>query len=191
MNNKSKIEKICRKIGDEIRNKIMDKAILDSEIIQEMESAKKIPGFDINLGCDGVNCSLLIYATYYCREDLVRYLLTDPNININHRSNYNSTILHYCKDISILKIFLSHRDLDVNIQNIWGYTGLHWVCYWERETCIREYLLDARINTSIHDKFGYPGIAKIIGILGYTTLLRIPNKALCKDIVRLIIEEYT
>jgi len=42
---------------DNIYDKTWNEAILDSEIIRETEFAKEIPGFDINLGCDGDNWS--------------------------------------------------------------------------------------------------------------------------------------
>jgi len=85
--------------------------------------------------------------------------------------------------------------------NNWGETGLYGLCYLGHKECVIELLLDTRINTSIRDNEGrmvrdyalereYPDIAKIIGILGRTSLLRIPNKVLCRDIVRMIIEEY-
>jgi len=188
---------------DNIYYKIWDEAILDSEIIQETESEKcNNPGFDINLGCRDYDQSLLMYAVDYSREELVEYFfLTYPNIDVNHRSNYNYTALHFCNRVSILRLLLDRRDLDVNIQNDRGDTGLHWVCYWGRETCVKDYLLDARINTSICNKYGYTardialrfeysGIVKIINNSRHTTLLRIPNKALLYDIVRMIIEEY-
>jgi len=177
--------------------------IEESEIIQDIEREKHMnPKFDINLGYKD-NWSLLMNAVYHCREDLIRYLLSDPNINVNHRSKYgNYTVLYICDQVSILKLLLSCKDLlDVNIQNEWGRTGLYQVCYWRRKACVKEYLLDARINVLIRDnngktardialEQGQPDIAKIIRISEYTTLLRIPNRALLYDIVRMIIEEY-
>ena len=184
-----------------LRNKIMDKAILDSEIIQDVESAKEIPGFDIDLGCNEENWSLLMVAVDSSREDLVGYLLLDPNINVNYRSKYGNTALHVCDQISILKLLLSLRDLVVNIQNDWERTGLHSICSRGRKACVKEYLLDARVNMFIRDnkgktardnalEQGYLGIAKNINNFRHTTLLRIPNNLLLYDIVRMIIDEY-
>jgi len=67
-----------------IHNKIWDIAILDSEIIQETESVKSNdPKFDINLECGDVdNWSLLMFAIRRDRRELVRYLLTYPNIDL-------------------------------------------------------------------------------------------------------------
>jgi len=186
-----------------IFNKTTQSFINDSEIIQEIESAKKIPGFDINLGCSETDWSLLMVAVNYGRKDLVEYiLLMYPNININQRSIYNFTVMHCCDNVSILKLLLDHKDLDVNIQNGWGWTGLFEFCYQGHKKCVRELLLDARVNTLIRDnegrtarddalEQGYPGIAKIMANSGYTSLLRIPNRTLLHDIVRMIIEEYT
>ena len=188
---------------ENLHKKINNEAILDSEIIQEMESLKRNdPKFDINLGDDYRNWSLLMYAVDNCREDFVRYLLSYPNINVNHRSNYDYTALHVCGQVSILKLFLDRRELDVNIQNDLGQTGLHRLCSLGRKALVKELLLDARVNTSIRDGWGETArdialrnkdynIAKIIGNSRHTTLLRIPNYLLLHDIVRMIIEEYT
>jgi len=185
---------------DNMRYKIWDKSIIDSEIIQEIE----IPSFDINLECNEDNWSLLMAAVYMDRKELVRYLLLSfPGINVNQRNNFNYTALHFCNKVSILKLLLSCKDIDVNIQNYEGETGLHLVCYYYREckVYIREYLLDARVNVLIRDNSGqmaqdialrrrYPMIAKIINNSRYTSLLQILNRALLHDIVRMIIEEY-
>jgi len=184
---------------NDIYKKICDGAILDSEIIQDIVCKKG--NFDINLGCGYQNWLLLMYAVFKDRKELVEYLLTDPHINVNHISNDCYAVLHCCKQVSILRLLLGRRDIDVNIQNKWGQTGLHWACYWKRKACVRELLLDARINVLIRDNKGktarddalvngYPGIAKILGNSLYISLLRIPNRALVHDIVRTIIEEY-
>ena len=185
-----------------IYDKIRDIKIPDSEIIQDIEHAKcKDLGFDINLGNKN-NWSLLMNAVDNRREELVRYLLSIPGINVNHRSFGGNTVLYSCETVSILKLLLNRRELDVNIQNIWGYTGLHRSCFWGRKACVKEYLLDARGDAFIRDRDGdtardnalrrgYVDIAKIISNSRYTSLLRIPNASLCRDITRMIIEEYT
>jgi len=186
---------------DNIYDNIWSGSILDSKIIQKMECAKKDSKFDINFIKDGSDWTLLRCANFWNREELVRYLLSNPNINVNHRSNYNSTVLHFCEQVSILKLLLDRRDLDVNIQNNHGSTGLHRVCWWGCKALVKEYLLDARGDALIRDddentgwdialREGCPDIAKIIGNSGYTPLLRIPNASLLHDIVRMIIEEY-
>jgi len=189
---------------DNIRNKIWDKAILDSEIIQETESVKRnYPRFDINFIQDGDDWRLLMGAVYWKRKELVEYILRVPGINVNHRSINGNTALHYCDNVSILKLLLSRRDLDVNIQNDWGETRLHNLCRAGYKVCVRELLLDARVNTSIRDKWKETAldvamwckhchdIAKNINNSRYTTLLRIQNNLLLHDIVRMIIVEYT
>ena len=185
-----------------IRNKILKNMICDSEIIREMKSAKEIPGFDINLECNEDNWSLLMNIVYWNRKELVEYLiLTYPNINVNHRTYHGYTALYFCDQVSILKLLLNRKDLDVNIQNVWGQTGLHRFCVVEHKTCVKELLLDARVNKTIRDndgktaqyyalKYGYSDIAKILNNSGYTSLLRILNRTLIHDIVRMIIEEY-
>ena len=187
-----------------IYDKISDESILDSEIIQEMECAKKDSIFDINFIQDGNIWTLLMCAVYHDRKELVEYIfLMYPSINVNHRSIINGdTALYWCNQVSILKLLLDRKDLDVNMQNIWGSTGLHNFCIDGRKAYVKELLLDARVDTSICDnqgktalyialEQGYHRIAKMVGNSGYTTLLRIPNRALLYDIIRMIIEEYT
>ena len=183
--------------------KIGQNDINNSEIIQYIEREKcNDPGFDINLGDYVDNLSLLMYAVWKGREELVEYLLSDSNINVNHRNYDGDTVLHYCDDDSILKLLLICRDIDVNIQNKLEETGLHFTCYWARKAWVKEYLLDTRVDVLIRDNQGrtardiaalgnkFFDIAKIINNSQYTTLLRIPNRVLLYDIVRMIIEEY-
>jgi len=186
--------------------KIIDETIRgvinDSAIILETESAKsRDPKFDINK-CNGQNWSLLMYAVWWNRKNLVMYLLSVPGINIYHRDDYGNTALHYCYQVSILELFFSRSDFDVNIQNGIGQTGLRRLCDRGRhKEGVREYLLDARADVLIRDedgetvldyalRKGYLGTTKIINNSLYTTLLRIPNNLLLHDIVRMIIEEY-
>ena len=197
---------------DIIYNKIKDKAILDSEIIRDIEDAKrKDPDFDINW-CNENNyrgnpflmrylgCTLLVSAVHCNREELIEYILADPDIDVNHKSCDGYTALHYASD-SILKLFLDRRDIDVNIQTIIGWTRLHILCIYGYKTSVRELLLDARVNPSISDRwertardnailYGHFGIANMLKRTGLTFLLRISNRALLHDITRMIIEEY-
>jgi len=180
-----------------IKDKIWNSKILDSEIIQEIESAKyKDPGFDINLA-DNNNHTLLLCACVCNREKLVEYLLADPNI-IVQRPRF---ILCCTFKLDILKLLLGHRNINVNIQNEDGCTGLHHACERIDYGIVRELLLDARIDIMIRDRWGITALDNAISwkrreamimlrrVL-HTTLLRIPNKALCRDIVRMMIEEY-
>ena len=187
--------------------KIDDQTVLDSEIIQDIECAKcKDFDFDINYVEYG-GWSSLMYAVKSERKELVEYILEDPDININLRCSLwgDGTTLHvlcsYTNKIHILKLFLGRRDLDVNIRNKWGWTGLHEACYNNYIEYVKELLLDARVDPSIRNRLGktaidyaikrgHLGIANMLERTGYTPLLRISNEALCRDIVRMIIEEY-
>ena len=80
------------------------KEVLDSEIIRDI---KNDPEFNINW----VDYSLLMNAIKYEREELVEYLLSNPNININYGCLfYNHTALHMLcirtNNIHILKLLL-------------------------------------------------------------------------------------
>ena len=189
-----------------IYDKAYDKAVLDSEIIQEMESAKhRDPDFDINWRDrrDTWSLSLLMCAVYRNREEFVEYLLKDPNINVNYKVNTDAALHFACDNNNILKLLLGHKDIDVNIQNGCGDTVLHNACMGYSIENVKELLLDARINILICGKdededrdgvtamdlailWNFDNIAKIIWNSRYTPLLRI----LCYDIARMIIEEY-
>jgi len=192
----SKMKIICEKTHNE--------AFIDSEIIQEMESAKKISGFNINRCCRRWR-SLLMCAIKTERVELVRYLLADPKIDINYKGYGGDTALHYACDASnihILKLLLNRRDINVNIRNKWGWTGLHNAGYLGYKAYIKELLLDARVDPSIRNNRGETTLDKTIRGQGqheivnmlrrirYTSLLRIPNRSLYRDIVRMIIKEY-
>ena len=191
-----------------LRNKIRDKEVHDSEIILIIECAKrKDPKFDINWVDYGGSSgwTLLIYAVFHNHEELVEYLLMVPGINVNHKDYDGCTALHYAclyDHITSLKLLLSHQNLDFNIKTKEdGWPGLHHACCWGYEACVKELLLDARVNQLIRDYRGrtarnitlerrHIGIANMIKRTGYTSLLRIPNASLCRDIIRMIIEEY-
>jgi len=205
--NKKVIE--SKKIYKKLYIKIHDYRVFDSEIIQEIESTKyRNIGFDINWNSNDYEYSILMFAVLANREELVRYLLTIPDININYKTPNDVTVTAlyivciHTYNINIFKLLLTRRDLDVNIQDNYGRTGLHYACYNNSIECARELLFDARVNIMIHSKwrktardfaiyYGHPRIANIIKRVQYTSLLRIPNSMLIHDIIRMIIEEYT
>ena len=198
-----KMNKKMNKKMNLIHDKIYD-VVLDSEIIREMESTKKIPGFNINwIYYHDHNRTLLMTAVFQNCIKLVKYILAaHPDININHQDNNGETVLYRTRSVYVLKLLLKHKDIDVNIQNNkLGCTILHILCYSNNIDLIRELLIDARADVMIRDNQGktardiainyeYDEILYILKRIGCTTLLRIPNASLCKDIVRMIIEEY-
>jgi len=137
--NRKNMYRICDKIG---RTKFYD-----SEIIRDIESAKINPNFDIN---DGY-WSILMQAILWNREELVKYILTYSNIDVNtHAGGIMWGNIH----IHILKLLLAHKDFDVNIQDRNGQTGLHYACARNNIENVKELLLDARVNTLIRDNWG-------------------------------------
>ena len=177
-------------------DKIQDEEILDSEIIQTIESAKKkYFSFYINWTDHDTyfKWTFLIFAVIHNREELVRYLLADPRISVNYGFGGNNTAIHLLCDnynassISILKLLIGHKDIDVNIQNWKGRTGLHRLCIFGHKEGVRELLIDARVDLTIRSNEGKTAL-DIAVIWGH--LLRIPNEMLVHDIVRMIIEEY-
>ena len=192
-----------------LRN-IFNSNISDSEIIQEIEYMKhNDPKFDVNwIDKDPRTAiwSLLMNAVHCDRIELVKYLFTYSDINVNYSSEFNkSTAFHNCvKKDKMFGLFLSREDTNVNVVDNMGYTYSHNIIYWEKNKYAKtkELLLDARTDTSIRDMFGrtaqelaksygYHRIAKIIDNTRYTILLRIPNGMLIYDIARMIICKYT
>jgi len=174
---------------------------LDSEIIQDTESAKRRePNFDINYVSYQGSWTLFLLAVRYRRQELVDYLLKDPNINVNYR-DYYCIPTSICENASILKSLLKHKDINVNVQNYDEQTVLHLACYNNQIEIAGEVLLDARVDILIRDywketaldiakRCKYHEIANILKKVLRTPLLRIPNRVLCRDIIRMIIEEY-
>ena len=112
-----------------IRDKIHDHKILDSEIIQDLKYERNNNlEFNINWidrSPNWLGFSLLMHAVRSDREELVGYLLSIPGININYTTRTaNTTALHLTKSVPVLKLLLSRRDININIENIRGYTAL-------------------------------------------------------------------
>jgi len=184
-----------------IFDKIRNDEVLDSEIIKNINN---YPKFDINW-VDNCGWTLLMYLVFRNRKELAEYLLTHPNIDVNYKNHNGYTALYYvcwCGNILMLKLLLSHKDIYVNIQHNFGDTGMHIACCCNHIEIVKELLLDARVNPLIRDiigrtdqylvtQKGYIKIANMFKRIGHTSLLRIPNEALCRDIVRMITEEYT
>ena len=89
----------------------------------------KCPGVDIN-SCDGDDaCSILFYvSTQFRNVDLTQRLLdmgANPNIQ-NNTFVGNTPLIRACEDglIDIVKIFLKHPNIDINIKNKHGETAL-------------------------------------------------------------------
>jgi len=189
---------------NKIYGKIYNDETPDSEIIQEIESTKREDlGFDINLVWN--DWTLLIWSIFQNRRELVKYLLTYPDIDVNLECFvWDNTALHescFTNNIHFLKLLLGHKNINVNAQEYWGWTGLHIACLEGYKAHVKELLLDARIDLSIRDKDGrtardcairetHPEIANMLKRTECTSLLRIPNASLCRDITRMIIEEY-
>jgi len=197
-------QKRMKKIYKELRNKIRNKTVLDSEIIRDIECEKKSLDFDINYTRNNVYCSLLMRTIDWNREKLVEYLLMFPDINVNYKDYNGHTAFYYAclyGYIPILNLLLSHQNLDVNIQDKHhGWTGLHSACWNGHIEIVRELLLDARINILILNNAEYMAeyiarwrhyeIANVLKRIRYTSIIRIPNALLIHDIIRMIIEEY-
>ena len=166
--------------------KMSFKNIPDSNIIQDIEkAAKNYPEFHINWS-DSYGITLLMHAVSRNREELVRYLLSAPNINVNQKSNNNHTVLHFCKQVSMFKLLLERKELDVNIQNVCGETVLHIACLRGNEEIIVELLKDERVDMSIRDNSGKTAKDKALKI-GIVKILENKNN----DMIRMNIRNKT
>jgi len=179
----------------------------DSKIIQDIEYVKNnFFGFSINWVLEYEYESLLMRAVEGNREELVRYILTYPDIDINYGKRYTS--LHLACfggcNVPILKLLLGHRDIIVDKRDAGGrgYTGLYYACMRNKIEIVRELLIDARVDVLIRNEDDKTALyvaimgkhSRIVNMLKrvlHTSLLRIPNKSLLYDIARMIICEYT
>jgi len=181
---------------------ILDKKILfssnsDLEIINTIKKYE----FNINEESDFGSWTILISACESGRKELVKFLLTYKDININHKNRYGDTALQVCWNKECLQELLRHKNIDVRTQNKYNRTALFSSRTISHVESVIELLLDARIDPFICDNWnntaqdialywGRYRSAKIIGNIQYTSLLRIPNGSLIYDIVRTIIREY-
>jgi len=170
-----------------IRYKIMQKK--HEEIIRDIESIKNDPGFNINKKVDG--STLLICAVCFNRNKLVEYLLKDPNIDVNYGGHFGLATIFYCRSVSILKLLLDHRNIDVNVQDKDGQTVLHVFC--KEIKMIRELLIDGRIDLSIKDKYGKTALDRAMEFKHYDVakmiiIMSSKKNVLSKDLARRLCE---
>jgi ankyrin repeat protein len=71
--------------------------------------------------------NLLIHASFNNDVDVVRKLLTKPNININETDNWgNTALMSACNKghIDVVNLLLDNRQTDVNLTNHKGFNAL-------------------------------------------------------------------
>ena len=137
------------------------------KIFLEMRCSTNIPNKegetaqDILLNEDGDR--LLHIACQWGDVDIVRYLVTDENCDVNIQNTHLSTPLHtacYVKSLSIIKLLLERR-CSTNIPNTKGETAqdillnedgdslLHIACQWGDVDIVRYLIADERCNPSV------------------------------------------
>ena len=188
---------------DEIYTKVMYNNVSDNFIIKKIKNMGS--DFDVNriYRTIDIKWPLLTIACFVGREELVRYLSTHPKININLIDYYHDTALHIACEynrINSLDLLLKNSSINVNIQGHGEHTALHYASKGHRNVC-KALLLDSRIDVMLMNcdgetaqdralRMGHYSIEKMINNSMYTALIRIPNKTLLHDIIRMIIEEY-
>lgn len=68
--------------------------------------------------------SLLMAASSYRQMDVLEWLLTQPNLNVNATDQDGDTALHYAPHLEVAKFLLERANIDSQIQNSEGKTAL-------------------------------------------------------------------
>ena len=197
-----------------IHNYIMNDLISDDFIIKKIKDTDQI---NINWKTgnhtfvDDKNrdkWTFLMAACYKDRVELVRYLLSHPELVINLLSDYFwDTALHIAciyNRFDCVNLLLKNPFINVNNRASVDHslTALHYACIYGHILCAKLLLLDSRVDVGIISDYakstpercaiqrGHYAIGKMICNSICTCLLRIPNASLCKDIIRTIIIEY-
>ena len=96
-----------------------------------------------------IACGLYLYM------DMIEYLVSVPNIEINGRDTFGRTPLHYaCMKGPLFKtaeILLKHKDINVNVKDLNHKTPLHYACETNRDKVV-EWLLNAGANPTAIDQ---------------------------------------
>jgi len=142
---------------NDVRIKMYDNEILDSEIIKNIENIKK-KHTNIDINCINSNhYTYLMDAIRYNRIELVKYLLTYSGTKVNQMADCGAAALHMCSDKNqypMLCLLLTREDLKVNVRDCYGQTVLHRACSLGNEEGVLELLLDGRIDPLIRNKSG-------------------------------------
>lgn len=83
-------------------------------------------GFDINTRSK-FGDNVLEIACESSQLELIKELLTYPELNVNNQNKFNNTSLIWsCKEehVHIVKELLKRSDIDVNLKNQWNFSAL-------------------------------------------------------------------
>jgi len=119
-------------------------------------------GIDINIKYEKKSTLFYLFtplhlACFYSNIDIIKLLLSYPDINVNIQDNNGNTPLHLpCSDelvnINVVELLLAHPDIDVNIQDKYENTPLYKACYNNNINIIRLLLAHPNINVNIKNK---------------------------------------
>lgn len=102
-------------IGNRVKNISKEEKL---EIVKELSVDK------INM-VDEKGDTLLYYSVVMGLTDVVRYLLSCPNIDVNKSNKSILDAAYIMTNKTNLKLLLKHPNIDINMKNNWGYTLLH------------------------------------------------------------------
>lgn len=110
-------EDVFNILGNRIKNITKEEKL---EMIKELDSDK------INM-VDKKGNTILYYSVVMDLIDIIKYLLSCPNIDINKSSR---SLLHAAElhtDKTILRLLLTNPNIDVNTRDEYNYTILRWL----------------------------------------------------------------
>lgn len=108
--------------------------------------------------------TLLMYAADIGRTDIVEYLLTLDNLDVNYRNPFNGwSALRYAADNSeIAELILKHPKLEINSVDGLGWTDLIQTAKFGNYNSLREILRHPDIDINIQDQMGMTALMRAV-----------------------------
>ena len=92
-------------------------------------------------------------------KELAELMRQNPGFSVNQQGVDRDTLLHHaCKAdwrSAVIPLLLAHPDIDVNSKNVHGSTPFYIACFYERPSCVRELLKDAKEKVNECNNHGY------------------------------------
>ena len=137
---------------------------------------------DINAGGETSGFTPLYLACAHGHEELVRFLIVQPRIEVNKATTSGQTPLIVGSqngDTTIVAILLNSPHVDINFRDSSGATALYWASQMGRDEVVELLLFQGRTNKDIANKAGetprQAAMARVEGGGGaeYTKIVRL------------------